>query len=200
MPITQKRIPAEIPPATVGWLLEPSNPAIAVIARRTLLDERDDAETAELWAGRNEYPPVAAILEAQSDDGSWATPALDYKKYQGSLWQIHLLGELWASGDDERVRKGAEYAFSRQLPDGSWSATNMRADGSIACLTSNVARALARMGWADDERVLAALRSLVDLHRELGDHRLPRRARVSAQRILPHADRQGAALSRRDAS
>jgi hypothetical protein len=66
------------------------------------------------------------------------------------------------------VHKAAEYAFSRQLPDGSWSATNMRADGSIPCLTSNVGRALARMGWARDDRIIAALSSLVALRRELG--------------------------------
>jgi hypothetical protein len=168
VPIDQERVPAEIPAATVEWLLEPSNPAVAVLARRTLLEQPDDAATSALWADRNAYPPVAAILAAQADNGSWATPGLDYKKYQGSLWQIHLLGELWADGTDERVRRAAEYAFSRQLPDGSWSATNMRPDGSIPCLTSNVARGLARMGWAQDERVLAALRNLVDLHHELG--------------------------------
>jgi hypothetical protein len=66
------------------------------------------------------------------------------------------------------VQKAAEYAFSRQLPDGSWSATNARPEGSIACLTSNVGRALARMGWARDERLLAAVASIVDLFRELG--------------------------------
>jgi hypothetical protein len=44
----------------------------------------------------------------------------------------------------------------------------MRPSGSIACLTSNVARALARMGWAHDERVVAALRSVAKLYDELG--------------------------------
>jgi hypothetical protein len=168
VPITQERVPAEMPAETIAWLLEPSNPAVAALARRTLLDTPDDDATSALWASRNAYPPVTAILAAQADDGSWATPGLDYKKYQGSLWQVHLLGELWADGTDERVSRAAEYAFSRQLPDGSWSATNMRADGSIACLTSNVARALARMGWVEDERVRAALRNLVDLYGELG--------------------------------
>ncbi len=168
MPGTEARILNEVPAETVGWLLEAENPAVAVLTRRTLLGRTDDAATAALWERRNEYAPVAAILGAQLEDGSWARPSQDYKKYQGSLWQVHLLGELWASGDDPRVRKAAEYAFSRQLPDGSWSASNMRANGSIACLTSNVARALARMGWVRDERVIAALENLVDLYRELG--------------------------------
>ena len=168
MPIDQPSIVADVPAKTIEWLLEPENPAVAVLTRRGLLGEADDDATAALWARRNEYPPIAAILDAQYEDGSWASPAQDYKKYQGSLWQVHLLGELWASDDDPRVRKAADYAFSRQLPDGSWSVTNMRADGSIACLTSNVARALARMGWARDERIISALAGLVALWRELG--------------------------------
>ena len=158
----------EVPAETIGWLLEADNPAVAVLTRRTLLGEPDDAATAGLWEHRNAYPPVAAILDAQLEDGSWAAPSQDYKKYQGSLWQVHLLGELWASGDDPRVRRAAEYAFSRQLPDGSWSASNMRANGSIACLTSNVARALARMGWVRRRAGDRGVSTLVDLYRELG--------------------------------
>ena len=169
MPGSPARIISAVPAETVDWLLEPENPAVAVLTRRTLLGEsKDDDSTAALWARRNQYPPVAAILDAQLDDGSWAAPSQDYRKYTGSLWQVHLLGELWADGADPRVAKAAEYAFSRQLPDCSWSASNKQPRGSIPCLTSNVARALARMGWARDERVLAALVGVVELYRETG--------------------------------
>jgi len=162
------RILESVPAETIAWLTEPDNPAVAALTRRTILGEPDDAATAALWSRRNEYPPVAAILDEQLKDGSWMKPSQDYKKYQGSLWQVHLLGELWASGDDPRVRKAADYAFSRQLEDGSWSASNARPAASIPCLTSNVGRALARMGGARDERVVAALASIVNLWRELG--------------------------------
>jgi hypothetical protein len=147
------RISAE----TLEWLCAPDNPAVAVLTRRTLLHEADSPDVAELWSRRNEYAPVERILEAQEPDGSWAPPQRDYQKYRGSLWQIHFLGELMADGDDPRVARGADYAFSRQLADGSWSCTNMRPTGSIPCLTANVGRALARLGHARDERVVAAL-------------------------------------------
>jgi hypothetical protein len=152
---------ADVPSATLDWLLEPENPAVAVLTRRTLLRQPDSAETAALWASRNEYAPVARILEAQREDGSWDTPARDYAKYGGSLWQIVFLGELYASADDERVRRGAEYAFSRQLPDGSWSAANARPAASLTCLTANVGRGLARLGYERDDRVVAGLRYCV---------------------------------------
>ncbi|HSK48311.1 MAG TPA: hypothetical protein VLA05_09960 [Coriobacteriia bacterium] len=159
---------AGVPTETIEWLTEPDNPAVAVLTRRRLLGEPDSAATRGLWERRNDYAPVKRILEAQLPDGSWAPPPRDYKKYEGSLWQIHFLGELWADGTDPRVASAARYAFSRQLPDGSWSCSNGRPSGSIPCLTANVGRALARLGHAEDERVASALGYCVDLYRQLG--------------------------------
>lgn len=154
--------------ATASWLLAEENPAVAVLARTTLLGEAPSAATEALWSRRNEYAPVAQILEKMQPDGSWAPPPRDYQKYWGSLWQIHFLGELYADGDDERVQAAARYAFTRQLPDGSWSASNRQPKGAIPCLTANVGRALARLGFAADERVVTALNYCVRLYREIG--------------------------------
>ncbi len=154
--------------SVISWLADGANPVVTVLVRRDLLGEEDSPELASLWAGRNQYPPIASILDAMRPDGSWTPPGQDYRKYGGNLWQVHFLGELHADGDDDRVRRAAEYAFSRQLPDGSWSASNARAAGSIPCLTANVGRALARLGHASDERVVAALAHCVALYRELG--------------------------------
>jgi hypothetical protein len=159
--------PDAVPASTLEWLTAEENPAVAVLTRRTLLAEADDAATRALWARRNDYAPVCGILEAQLDDGSWAPPARDYQKYGGSLWQVHFLGELWADPGDERVQRAAGYAFSRQLPDGSWSC-NGRKDAAIPCLTANVGRALARLGHAEDERVAAALGWIVQGYRSDG--------------------------------
>ncbi len=160
-------IPDGVPEETIDWLLGEDNPAVAVLARRALLGESDSAETERLWARRNDYEPVAAILDAQWADGSWAPPARDYSKYGGGLWQIHFLGELWADPSDARVGRGAEYAFSRQLADGSWSC-NGKPVAAVPCLTANVGRALARLGYARDERVIGALASIAREHAEIG--------------------------------
>lgn len=156
------------PDSTIAWLTDRANPVVTVLARRDLLGAMDSPELTGLWAERNQYQPIAAILDAMRPDGSWTTPGQDYRKYGGNLWQVHFLGELHANGNDDRVRHAAEYAFSRQLPDGSWSAANKRAAGSIPCLTANVGRALARLGFARDDRVIAGLAHCVDLYRELG--------------------------------
>ncbi len=152
----------EIPGATVTWLTAEENPAVAYLTRQDLLDEPASAELDALRARRNSYAPIARILELMQPDGAWDRPSQDYRKYGGSLWQVHFLGELYASGDDERVRRAATYAFSRQLEDGSWSC-NGRPAASIPCLTANVGRALARLGHADDGRLSAALGYCVQL-------------------------------------
>ena len=159
---------AAVPAETLTWLKEEENPAVAVMTRRLLIGEADTPELDALWSRRNDYAPVKTILDAVGEDGSWGPTSSDYQKYKrGSLWQIHFLGELYASGHCHRVQRAGEYAFSRQRADGSWS-INGRADGSIPCLTANVGRALARLGWASDERVRAALASNVHVYRDLG--------------------------------
>jgi hypothetical protein len=155
----------DIPAETLAWLTSAENPAVAVLTRRELLGEPDSEEREALWAGRNAYAPVAAILDelpALVESG-----ARDYQKYRGPLWQAHFLGELWADASDERLQRFAEYAFSRQFGDGSWTCTGTAA-GSIPCLTANVGRALARVGWSRDERVVRALAYAADVVHEHG--------------------------------
>jgi len=158
---------SDIPGATLEWLTATENPAVAVMTRRDLLGEAESRELDALWARRNEYEPVAAILAGAAALIDPVAPTWDYQKYRGPLWQVHFLGELWADGSDPRATRLAEYAFSRQLDDGAWSVSGKPA-GAIPCLTANVGRALARMGWARDVRVVAALSRVADDVREAG--------------------------------
>jgi len=158
----------QVPQSTVDWLAEPSNPAVSVLFRSALLGESPDSpELSALWARRNDYAPVRRILETMGPDDAWADPGRDYQKYRGSLWQIIFLGELWADPSDARVRRAAEYSFSRQRERGSWG-TGVLESAQVACLTANVGRSLARLGLSEDERVLRALSWLVKRYEELG--------------------------------
>ena len=161
----------ELPAETLAWLQSAENPAVAVLTRRELLGEPESAASAALWARRNEYAPVAAILT--EFPALLAAETRDYQKYRGPLWQVHFLGELWADGTDERVRHLVGYAFSRQLHDGSWSVSG-GPNGAIPCLTANVGRALARMGWERDERVVRALAQVASVVVEHGALVCPR--------------------------
>jgi hypothetical protein len=159
---------ARVPKETLEWLSGEDNPAVSVLLQTRVLRRPMSRALEALWSRRNEYEPVRAILEAQHPDGSWDAPSRDYQKYRGSLWQVHFLGELHANPDDPKVALGVDYALSRQLPDGSWSASNMRPAGSISCLTANVGRAIASLGHERDERVAAALGYCVGVYRQLG--------------------------------
>ena len=110
-----------------------------MLTRRTLLGRAGRRATTALWRTRQRARRRASS-SAQHEDGSWDVPCRDYQKYGGSLWQVVFLGELWADGDDERVQRAADYAFSRQLPDGSWSCNAARPATAIPCLTANVGR------------------------------------------------------------
>jgi hypothetical protein len=167
MPTTGAAVETVVPKGTLAWLTESDNPAVTALVRRELLGEKESPGLAALWARRNEYAPVARILELARPDGSWAEPGRDYQKYGGSLWQLVFLGELYADGSDERVRRAADYAFSRQKPDGAWSA-NPKASYFMPCLTANVGRGLARMGWARDERVVRAVAAVAEGYERLG--------------------------------
>jgi hypothetical protein len=156
-----------VPATTLDWLLSEENPAVAVLTRRALLDLPDGAASAALWARRGEYAPVRDILDAQRPDGTWDVPSRDYQKYGGNLWQVIFLGELWADEGDERIRRAADYAFSRQVDDGSWS-VNAKPKSSLPYLTANVGRALARLGYERDERVVQALAYEANVHRDNG--------------------------------
>jgi hypothetical protein len=166
MPTHARTEPLVIPQSTIDWLTEPDNPAVSVLFQREFLGASED-ETAELWARRNEYEPLAHILQAQDPIGYWLPPDQDYQKYHGNLWQIVFLGELWANPEDPRVRRGLDYGLIRQHETGAWGVT--RATSTEApCLTANVGRSIARLGHADDERVLAALQWLGETHEDLG--------------------------------
>jgi len=157
----------DIPAETLAWLTDAENPAVAVLTARGLLGEAESERLAGLWARRNDYAPVAAILDELPALLDTTPPSRDYQKYRGPLWQVHFLGELWADGADERIQRLADYVFSRQLDDGAWS-VNGSAAGAIPCLTANVGRALARMGWASDERVVRALANVAAGVHEMG--------------------------------
>ena len=190
----------KIPESTIEWLLGEDNPAVAVLTRRSPAARARVRRARAAVGAAQRVPAGRGDPRGAAADGSWAPPPRDYQKYWGSLWQIHFLGELWADPADERVRRAAAYAFSRQRDDGMWSASNMQAHGAIPCLTANVGRALARLGYATDERVVAALAACVARYRELGRLGLQRPdARLPAQRLLSHARAQAAAVPRRGA-
>ena len=63
-------IASRTPTTTRNWLLSEENPAVAALTRWELLGESRSRALETLWARRNEYAPVARILDLMAEDGS----------------------------------------------------------------------------------------------------------------------------------
>ena len=95
---------------TVEWLLEEDTPAVAMLARRHLLDEDSDTRKMKSLRKRcNDYPPTAAILKRTNK----AIAAGDYTKYTGAYWTFLILADLHADGCQYKVDRRSSYFWHR---------------------------------------------------------------------------------------
>ncbi len=146
-----------------GWLLENNNPSVRYLALTDILDKRpSDLDVSEAKRDIMFKGVVPLILERQEAGGHWDVPSKFYTaKYTGTVWQLIILAELFADGQDERIKKAAEFLLenSQDRESGGFSQhTAVRSGGGqhsevIPCLTANMIWSLIRFGYADDPRV-----------------------------------------------
>ncbi len=147
----------------VDWLLEEDNPSVRYFALSQLLDKPESSS--EVQAAKKEIMltgAVPSILAKQTVSGYWEAPEKFYTaKYKGTVWQLIILAELGADGNDERVKKACEFilANSQDRKSGGFSAWlsvkvgGGRYSGVLPCLTGNMVWSLIRLGFLDDLRV-----------------------------------------------
>ncbi len=147
----------------VDWLLEANNPSVRYFALTDLL-ERASSDNAVKAAKVKimEVGPVPKILSKQNVGGYWMGSDKFYSsKYKGAVWQLIILAELGADGDDVRVRKACEFIleYSQDSESGGFSIWHSvrkgggRHSGVIPCLTGNMVWSLIKLGYLDDPRV-----------------------------------------------
>jgi len=149
-----------------SWLLD-GEPAIQLAARTRLLGE--DPGSPECGALRRRAMlegTIPAILATQGPDGHWGRRDAFYTaKYTGTVWNLIILAELGADGEDERVRRAAEAVLADSLhrASGGFSTTRAKREVGglpsmvIPCLTGNLVFALVRLGLLGDPRVADAV-------------------------------------------
>ena len=96
---------------TLDWLLEKNSPSIRYF---TLIDILDYSETkSDVIEAKNkimEGKLVSEILSKQKGHGYWEKPKSFYKtKYKGTVWQLIILAELEANGEDKRIKNACEF-------------------------------------------------------------------------------------------
>jgi len=168
------------------WLLEPYNPSVRYFALTELLEKPETQP--EVIAAKNEIMhigKVPKILGKQSDQGYWETPDKFYTaKYKGTVWQLIILAELGADGNDERIKKACEFILenSQDHESGGFSVWHSartgggRHSGVIPCLTGNMVWSLIQLGFFEDPRVERGINWITQYQRfDDGIEQLPKR-------------------------
>ncbi len=156
------------------WLLESDNPSVRYFTLKDILERQGnapdvrDARKSIMTAGI-----VPRILEKQNEDGSWGVPDNFYlsAKYKGTVWNIIVLAELGADGQDRRVKRAAEFilANSQDKQSGGF-AVQSGADGGdharvVPCLTGNMVFSLIRFGYQDNPLVQHGIEQITKYRR-----------------------------------
>ncbi|DAC72608.1 MAG TPA: nitrogen fixation protein NifH [Thermoplasmata archaeon] len=157
------------------WLLEKNNPSVRYFTLRDLLETPETAqEVKEAKEAIMNTGVVPAVLKKQKKEGYWDEPERFYTtKYKGTVWQLMILAELGADGNDERVRKGCEFilSHSQDLESGGFahSASVKKGGGRhsevIPCLTGNMVSSLIRLGYLDDPRLTQGIEWITSYQR-----------------------------------
>ena len=145
------------------WLLETDNPSVRFVVLTELLSLRaSHPEAAEAKADIMKKGPVPKILASQRKKGYWGTKEDFYvrAKYKGTVWQVIILAELGADGNDDRIRKACEFIIdiSQDRQSGGFCYRGNQIGGGLhicvlPCLTGNMVWSLLRFGYFGDSRV-----------------------------------------------
>jgi hypothetical protein len=159
----------------VDWLLEKDNTSVRYFALSQILDKPQSSS--EVQAAKKEIMltgVVPKILVKQNASGYWEAPEKFYTaKYRGAVWQLIILAELGADGQDERVKKACEFILenSQDRKSGGFSAWlsvkvgGGRYSGVLPCLTGNMVWSLIRLGFLGDPRVKRGIEWIVKYQR-----------------------------------
>jgi hypothetical protein len=105
---------------------------------------------------------VPEILNKQNGDGYWDLQEKFYTaKYKGTVWQLMILAELAADGENPQIEKACEFILqhSQEHESGGFSAYKSEKTGGglpsyvIPCLTGNLVWSLIRLGYLNDSRI-----------------------------------------------
>lgn len=149
----------------LDWLEDPAQPAARYFALREF-DGRaaDDGEVVESLAAVPARGWAADLLAERADGGWWVDPKSLYRpKYLATNWRLLVLSDLGLTREDPRVRASCElWMRTHPLKGGGVGGFTASSARGHLCFTGNMARALVRFGYGDDERVRRSFEWLVE--------------------------------------
>ncbi|HYA70663.1 MAG TPA: prenyltransferase/squalene oxidase repeat-containing protein, partial [Thermoplasmata archaeon] len=103
------------------------------------------------------------ILARRTPGGGWSDGSSPYRpKYVSTNWMMLVLSDLGLSRSEPSVRDACEYWMERMAAKNGGLGGNSKGTPHY-CVAANMARAVTRMGYADDPRVRATLDWLVEI-------------------------------------
>ncbi len=142
----------------VEWLLASSEPAIAGMARRDLLDEPDPRELQRVMEG----PLVRGLLEGQQPDGGFGVHP--YRKWTGAHWRLVSLVELEVPRGEPQCLAALDGWLAMLTGRNRLSRASTTATGlplSDASIEGNALAVACRLGAAEDPRAAMLAEALV---------------------------------------
>ena len=132
-------------PGVITWLTEPADPSVRYWTLTRLLDRTDkDVDQARQAIARQ--GPAVEILSHYAGDGRWEGERGYYtRKYTSTHWQLLLLAELAADGQDERIA-----AACRRMID---AVAGEDRSTVWPCFHANLIGYLHALGHGQDEQV-----------------------------------------------
>ena len=110
----------------IPLLLAEKSPSLRYLVLRDLLNcEADDEELVELDILRNDDEFVKQLRTTQQENGSWSE--IDEKggirstNLRVTSFALQRLAYLGLPKSNSTIKRGVEYLFSQQAPDGSWA-------------------------------------------------------------------------------
>ena len=150
------------PNPVLTWLLEPSQPSIRYLTLTQVMGRRaSDPEVRAARAKIPEDPWVREILSRRNIAGWWVRDGGRMEpRFLGTHWTMLALADLGATGEIPEVRQSSEYWMAKSPLVGGGVGGLGKGKGHH-CFTANMARALIRLGYADDTRVRHTMEWLV---------------------------------------
>lgn len=146
---------SSIPPETLDWLLDPSDPGPRYLALRDLCGlAPDDPQVTQARLAAHNQGPIAELLDNMQPDGYWAEPGPGYNpKYRASVWALITLAQLGASADqDPRLAHACQYLIEQSMTDIGQFTAGGAPSTTADCLQGNLCFALVELG-CDDPRL-----------------------------------------------
>ena len=146
--------------------MEENEPSVRYTTLTQLLDTAESEPLVRKTKGQIGSSGWAAIiLEKQKEGTYWDNPkSCLVPKFTAGLWQLLVLADLGVSSKDPRIPKAVEHLLDLHGVDSGGFSLETKGSKEFEphiCATGNVVRALAKMGYAEDDRVLTSLEWLI---------------------------------------